>query len=65
MFFTPERLFVLAAAVTLLAADGVRRVRQQRRAEEVDRRTGRVYLAILIAGSVLAWAGFLVLWIGG
>lgn len=62
MFFTPERLLVLALAVTLLAADGVRRVRQQRRSDEIDRRTGRVFLAILIAGSVLAWTGFLVVW---
>lgn len=60
MFFTPDRLLVLALAVSLLAADGVRRLWKQSKEEDVEPRALRVLASMLVAGLVLSWVGVFV-----
>ncbi|MFW5972377.1 MAG: hypothetical protein ACOCTG_00180 [Bacteroidota bacterium] len=58
MLLTADRLLVLAIGVTLLAADGYRRLRKQRREGELEDRPYRIFLAVLVVGTLLTWAGF-------
>lgn len=62
-FLTPDRLLILALAVTVLAADGIRRMRRQRKEGELEPRVFQVFVAVLIAGSALAWSGFVIVWL--
>jgi hypothetical protein len=62
---TPGRLLLLAVVVTLASADGLYRAWRQRTEERIGRRVFILYAVALVAGSSLAWAGFLVSWLEG
>lgn len=62
---TPGRLLLVAVVVTLASADGLYRAWRHRAEERIGRRVFLFYAAVLIAGSSLAWAGFLVTWLEG
>lgn len=63
MFFTPDRLLVLAVVITLIAVDGVRRMLQQRREGGIGELPFRIFLSTLIIGVILAWFGFFLVWL--
>lgn len=63
MFFTADRLLVLALAVTLLAADGLRRVVRQWNEDELDPRAYRLMVSLLVAGILMSWSGVLLVWL--
>ena len=58
-----DRLLILAVVVTLIAADGVRRIMQQRREKSIGDLPFRVFLSALIIGVALAWFGLLIVWL--
>jgi hypothetical protein len=62
MEITWDRLLVFAIAVTLLAADGVRRLLKQAKDEEISPRPFRVMMSALIAGVLLTWIGVVLMW---
>jgi hypothetical protein len=63
MIFTPDRLLVLAIAVTLLGADGVRRLWKQSREGDLEPRAFRIITSMLVAGLILSWVGVLLVWL--
>lgn len=62
MEITWDRLLVFAIAVTLLAADGVRRLLKQAKDDEIGPRPFRVMMSALIAGVLLTWIGVVLMW---
>ncbi len=64
MFFTPERLLILAVVISLMTVDGVRRMLRQRQEGELGKRPFQILVTALGVGTALAWAGFLVVWLG-
>lgn len=58
MVLTPDRLLILAVAVSVLAADGIRRALQQRRDETLGRTPFRLFVGVLGLGAALAWLGY-------
>ena len=65
MYFTPERLLLIAVVISLISADGVYRAWRQRRDGCISPRLFTGYVATLALGSTLAWVGFLVEWLDG
>lgn len=63
-FWTPDRLFVAAIVMTLIAADGIYRVWKQRREEQIGQKLFLFYTTTLTFGSCLTWFGFLMQWLG-
>jgi hypothetical protein len=63
MEITWDRLLVFALAVTLLAADGVRRLWKQMKDEDIGPRPFRVMMSGLIAGVLLVWIGVVLMWL--
>ncbi len=63
MYFTPERLLLIAVVVTLISVDGAYRAWRQRADERIGPRLFAGYVATLALGSTLAWLGFLVEWL--
>lgn len=62
MYWTLDRLLLIAVVISLISADGLYRAWQQRREERIGTRLFWVYSATLVTGSSLAWAGFLAKW---
>ena len=62
MYWTLDRLLLVAVVITLISMDGCYRAWQQRKEEKIGVRLFRFYAAMLAAGSGLAWTGFLVEW---
>lgn len=58
MYFTPDRLFLIAVVMTLIALDGVYRAWLQREGERISDRLFATYTGVLALGSSLAWFGF-------
>lgn len=65
MTFTPDRLLLIAVVISLISLDGVYRAWLQRADDQISARLFAFYVAALVAGSGLAWAGFLARWLGG
>jgi hypothetical protein len=63
MFFTPDRLLVLALAVTLLGADGIRRLWKQAKEGDLEPRAFRIMTSMLVAGLLLSWVGVVLAWL--
>jgi hypothetical protein len=63
MYFTLERLLLIAVVITLISADGVYRAWRRRAGDRISPRLFAGYVATLVLGSTLAWAGFLVEWL--
>lgn len=59
MYFTPDRLLLIAVVVTLISADGFYRARRQRGENLIGHRLYVAYAAVLGAGTVMVWVGFL------
>ena len=64
MYFTPDRLLLIAVVITLISADGVYRARRQWEEERIGPRLFAGYVGTLALGRTLAWVGFLVEWLG-
>lgn len=58
MYFTPDRLLLIAVVMTLISADGLYRAWLQRRDERISPRLFAIYATVLVLGSSLAWIGF-------
>ena len=65
MYFTLDRLLLIAVVMTLISMDGVYRAWRQRKAEQISPRLFMIYAGALGLGSALAWLGFLTQWLGG
>ncbi len=62
MYFTTDRLLLIAVVMTLISLDGIYRAWRQRASERIDNRLFVVYVTVLALGSGLAWAGFFQKW---
>ena len=62
MYFTPERLLIIAVVMTLISLDGGYRAWKQHRDEKIGDRLFVFYVVALATGSSLAWIGFLIEW---
>lgn len=63
MYWTLERLLMIAVVMTLVCMDGVYRAHKQHREEKISKRLYIGYLIALGAGSGLAWLGVLMKWL--
>lgn len=63
MFWTPDRLLLIAMVMTLISIDGVYRAWHQRKDERIGPRLFTAYAVVLIVGSGLAWLGFILVWL--
>jgi hypothetical protein len=63
MYWTLDRLLLIAVVITLISADGLYRAWHQRLEEKIGQRLFWVYVVSLVSGSTLAWIGFLIRWI--
>lgn len=59
MYFTPDRLLLIAVIITLISVDGLYRAYRQRNDERIGPRLFAVYAATLGTGTLLVWIGFL------
>ena len=59
MYFTPDRLLLIAVVITLISADGLYRAWRQHGEERIDRRLFTFYAVVLGVGTILVWVGFL------
>lgn len=64
MYFTLDRLLIIAVVITLISVDGIYRAWLQRSDERIGARLFLFYAVVLVLGSSLAWVGFLVKWMG-
>lgn len=62
MYWTPERLLLVAVVITLISIDGLYRAWLQRSDERIGSRLFATYTVILVVGSSLAWLGFFIEW---
>ncbi len=62
MYWTLDRLLLVAVVVSLISLDGLYRAWRQRSEERIGPRLFLFYAATLAAGSTLAWAGFFIEW---
>ncbi|HEX7069946.1 MAG TPA: hypothetical protein VF190_04030 [Rhodothermales bacterium] len=58
MFFTPDRLLLIAVVITLISVDGLYRAWKQRGEERIGVRLFAFYATALGVGTVLVWTGF-------
>lgn len=63
MVLTPDRLLILAVAISVMAADGIRRMIRQRKEGELADRPFRIFIAVLVAGVAFTWLGYVVAWL--
>jgi hypothetical protein len=63
MFWTPDRLLLIAIVITLISIDGVYRAWRQRKEERIGARLFTAFAVTLIVGSGLAWLGFFLVWL--
>lgn len=60
MYFTPDRLLLIAVVITLISMDGFYRAWKQREEDRIGQRLFTAYAAVLATGTVLVWAGFFI-----
>lgn len=58
MYFTPDRLLLIAVVITLISVDGLYRAWLQRADARIGTRLFVFYAVVLGLGSSLAWVGF-------
>lgn len=58
MYFTPDRLLLIAVVITLISVDGFYHAWRQRGEEKIGSKLFTTYAAVLGAGTVLVWVGF-------
>jgi len=63
MYWTLERLLMIAVVMTLICMDGVYRAHKQYRDERIGKRLYLIYLTVLGIGGGLAWVGLLTKWL--
>lgn len=63
MYWTLDRLLLVAVVITLISVDGVYRAWKQWKEERIGRKLFVTYASALAVGSGLAWFGFLVEWL--
>ena len=63
MYWTLDRLLLVAVVITLISLDGVYRAWKQWKEERIGHRLFMTYAVALSFGSGLAWFGFLVEWL--
>ena len=63
MYFTPDRLLLIALVITLVSVDGMRHAWKQRQDGTIGDRLYYGYAAALGLGSTLTWVGFLARWL--
>ena len=62
MYFTPERLLMIAVVMTLISVDGARRAWQQHEDGTISGRLFVGYVTALSAGSSMTWISYLLTW---
>ena len=62
MYWTADRLLLVAIVMTLISVDGIYRAWKQHAEEEIGQRLFTFYVVTLGLGSGLTWYGFLVKW---
>ena len=63
MYWTTDRLLLIAVVMTLISVDGIYRAWLQRAEEEIGERLFTFYVTAFALGSGLTWYGFFVKWI--
>ncbi len=63
MYFTPDRLLLIAVVISLISADGLYRAWHQRGDNLIGNRLFTFYATVLVLGTVLVWLGFLTAWL--
>ncbi|PSQ80868.1 MAG: hypothetical protein BRD45_03255 [Bacteroidetes bacterium QS_8_64_10] len=63
MYFTPDRLLLIAVVMTLISADGLYRAWKQHQDEKIGDRLFAFYAGTLGLGSGMTWIGFLTEWL--
>ncbi len=63
MYWTLDRLLLVAVVMTLISADGIYRAWRQWKEERIGQKLFVTYVSVLALGSSLAWFGFLVEWL--
>ena len=63
MYFTPDRLLLVAVVISLISVDGFYRALKQRQSDVIGSRLFAIYVTVLALGTVLVWVGFLSVWL--
>lgn len=62
MYWTLDRLLIIAIVITLVSVDGLYHAWQQRTDDRIGPRLFATYAAVLVVGSGLTWFGFFLEW---
>lgn len=63
MYWTTDRLLLIAVVMTLISIDGIYRAWKQHDDEQIGSQLFSFYVSTLVFGSGLTWYGFLVKWL--